>query len=190
MIGISNTVVLLGLRLRSSPVASGRPRSSPVASGHLQSTSLATHQRDGDGPGVGSGGAWGGLGGSWGIVSSVHGRVLGIKSAKPGGVTSARASSTHRTPHESSRFAVRPVPEPILHTPLLGRPSGRTTEGDIRRGQVDLGAHVARWRIVGCFRTPQGCSETPLWAFNQRACSTHPQSQAPPHRPIGQNFSR
>ena len=53
LIGISKAVVLLGLRLRSPPVASGRLRSPPVASGHLQSTSLAKHKRDG--PGVGSG---------------------------------------------------------------------------------------------------------------------------------------
>ena len=64
----------------------------------------------------------------------------------------------------------RPVPEPIFHTPLLGRPSGRT-EGDIRRGQDDLGAHVARLRIGGCFRTSQGCSETPL-ALNH-VCETN-----------------
>ena len=78
-------------RLRSPPVAPGRLRSPPVAPGHLQSTSLAKHKRDG--PGVGSGGAWGGLSGPWGIVL-VHKRVLGIKSAKPGGgVTSARAAT-------------------------------------------------------------------------------------------------
>ena len=35
------------------------------------------------------------VGGSWGIVS-VHKRVLGIKSAKPGGVTSARAAAISR----------------------------------------------------------------------------------------------
>ena len=46
-------------RLRPPPVASGRLRPPPVASGHLQSTSLAKHKRDG--PGVGSGGAWGGV---------------------------------------------------------------------------------------------------------------------------------
>ena len=95
LIGISKAVVLLGLRLRSPPVASGRLRSSPVASGrlrsppvvsgHLRSTSLAKHKRDA--PGVGSGGAWVGFGGSWGIVSA-HEYVLGIKQP---GVTSARA---------------------------------------------------------------------------------------------------
>ena len=46
-------------RLRSPPVASGRLRSPSVASGHLQSTSLAKHKRGG--PGVGEGGAWGGV---------------------------------------------------------------------------------------------------------------------------------
>ena len=45
LIGISKAVVLLGLRLWSPPVASGRLRSPPVASGHLQSTSsLAKRQ--------------------------------------------------------------------------------------------------------------------------------------------------
>ena len=37
LIGISKAVVLLGLRLRSPPVASGRLRSPPVASGRLRS---------------------------------------------------------------------------------------------------------------------------------------------------------
>ena len=41
---------------------------------HMNTTPPDKH----DGPGVGSGGAWGSLGGSWGIVS-VHERVLGIK---------------------------------------------------------------------------------------------------------------
>ena len=76
-------------RVRSRPLASARLRSPPLASGHLRSTSLAKHILDG--PVVGSGGAWVGLGGPWGIVSA-HKRVLGIKSAKPGGVTSARAA--------------------------------------------------------------------------------------------------
>ena len=56
--------------------------------------------------------------------------------------------------HESARFDQSPVSEPVYHTPLLGgrRPSGRT-EGDIRRGQGNLGAHVARWRGLGSTRT-------------------------------------
>ena len=54
--------------------------------------------------------------------------------------------------HIARKCAVRPVPEPVFHTPLLDRPSGRT-EGDIRRGQDDLGAHVTRWRGLGRSRT-------------------------------------
>ena len=44
----------------------------------------------------------------------------------------------------------------ILHKALLDRPSGRT-EGAIRHEQDDLGAHVARWRIVRCLETPLWC---------------------------------
>ena len=77
LIGISKAVVLLGLRLRSPPVASGRLRSPPVASGRLRSPpvdlSLAKHKRDG--PRVGSGGAWVGFGGSWGHCFSARTRL-------------------------------------------------------------------------------------------------------------------
>ena len=82
LIGISKAVVLLGLRLRSPPVASGRLRSPPVASGHLRSTSLAKHKRDG--PGVGSGGAWVGLGGRGALFQCTN-AFWGLKNRSQGG---------------------------------------------------------------------------------------------------------
>ena len=46
------------------------------------------------------------------------------------------------------KYAVRPLSERFSHAALLDRPSGRT-EGDTRRGQGGLGAHVARLRGLG-----------------------------------------
>ena len=77
LIGISKAVVLLGLRLRSPPVASGRLRSLPVTPGRLRSppvasgrlrsppADLARQAQARDWPGVGSGGDWGCLVSRW-----------------------------------------------------------------------------------------------------------------------------
>ena len=48
--------------------------------------------------------------------------------------------------------------EPVLHTPLLGRPSGHA-EGAIWQGQGTSGQSVARWRGLGHSRMTLGHSE-------------------------------
>ena len=55
-----------------------------------------------------------------------------------------------------------------MHRALLGRPSG-CTEGDIRRGQGDLGAHVARWRGLGRSRTSSRCAARHAASFRNFA---------------------
>ena len=57
---------------------------------------------------------------------------------RPAGARRAQGERTLKAPKRC--FPLLAVGE------LLDRPSGRT-EGDIRRGQNDLGAHVAKWHV-------------------------------------------
>ena len=62
--------------------------------------------------------------------------------ARTCGVSGGQRPSTAR------KCAARPVSEPVLHTPLLGRPSGHA-EGAIWQGQGTSGRRVERWRGLG-----------------------------------------
>ena len=83
-----------------------------------------------------------------------------------GAIAGTCGVSGGQRPFTARKCAARPVTKPVFHTPLLGRPSGRT-EGAIRLRPGDLGVGHARYRDFGHSCITEVILKWP-WCANQR----------------------